>query len=78
MKLLNVEPTEVEALTVFAINCFMCADTHYVSRVSTVGDAVDEAAKAGWYGYETEGEVCSTACPKCIKEVQENEAEQNK
>ena len=75
MKLFNVDPTEVEVLSVFAINCFMCSDTHYISRVTTVGDAIDHAAKDGWHGYETDGEVCSTACPRCIKEVKENEAE---
>lgn len=78
MKLLNVDPTEVEVLSVFVINCFMCANTHYVSRVKTVREAIEYAAKDGWHGYETDSEVCSTACPKCIKEVQENEVEHSK
>jgi len=76
MKLLNVEPTEVEVLTVFAITCFMCTNKHYISGVRAVGDAIDKAAEAGWHGYETAAEVCSTACPKCIQEVKENEAEE--
>ncbi|MGS0695298.1 hypothetical protein [Shewanella sp. 0m-4] len=78
MKLLNVEPTEVEVLSVFVITCFMCTGTNYISRVSTVGEAINKAAADGWHGYETDGEVCSTACPKCIQEVKENEAESKK
>jgi len=76
MKLVNVDPTEVEVFHVFAITCFMCTDTHFVSRAKSVGEAIEKAAEAGWHGYETAGEVCSTACPKCIKEVRENEAEE--
>ncbi|NRD73235.1 hypothetical protein HQQ94_08260 [Shewanella sp. VB17] len=75
MKLFNVDPTEVEVLTVFAINCFMCANTHYVQRERTVGDAINSAAKDGWHGYEIDSETCSAACPTCIQEVKENEAE---
>ncbi|MFT5788036.1 hypothetical protein [Shewanella sp. GutDb-MelDb] len=75
MKLCNVEPTEVEAISVFVINCFNCADKHYVSLCKTVQEATDAAAKEGWHGYETDDEVCSTACPKCIKEAIQNEAE---
>lgn len=75
MKLREVEPTELRVFHVFGVTCFMCGDNHYVTGASTVGEAIAQAALAGWHGYETDGEVCSTACPKCIKEAEENEAE---
>ncbi|ABZ75880.1 conserved hypothetical protein [Shewanella halifaxensis HAW-EB4] len=75
MRLLNVEISEVEKLTLFAITCFMCDEKFYVTTASTVEEAVDKAAAVGWHGYETIDEVCSTACPKCIANAKQDEAE---
>ncbi|MCL1050364.1 hypothetical protein L2755_12095 [Shewanella abyssi] len=73
MKTRDIEPTEIEVMSVFVITCFMCSEKHYVSLVKSVSEAIQSASKEGWHGYETDDETCSTACPKCIKEARENE-----
>ncbi|PKG74821.1 hypothetical protein CXF86_11055 [Shewanella sp. GutCb] len=75
MKIRDIEPTEIEVMSVFVITCFICSEKHYISLVKSVSEAINSATKEGWHGYETTDETCSTACPKCIKEAQDNETE---
>lgn len=78
MKLANIDACEIKVATVYVITCFMCdKELHLAATAidSNVGDAAAMAATQGWHSYQTDDESCSIACPSCIKEVQENEAE---
>ena len=77
MKLADVEKSEINIASVYELKCFMCDKTLYIDFFGTgsVSDAAKTAASQGWHSYETSSECCSIACPSCIKEVQENEAE---
>lgn len=78
MKLANVELSEIRVVSLYVITCFICENqTHILASEtdSSVGDAAVMAASKGWHSYETSDESCSVACPRCIKEAQENEVE---
>ncbi|MCU8013664.1 hypothetical protein [Shewanella sp. SM74] len=78
MKLANIELSEIRVVSVYVITCFMCENqTHFAASEidASVGDAAAMAASQGWHSYETADESCSVACPRCIKEAQENEVE---
>lgn len=75
MKLGNIGKSEIGVASVYEIRCFMCDTTLYIDFFGAggVSDASKTAASQGWHSYETSTECCSSACPSCIKEVQENE-----
>ncbi|HCD15488.1 hypothetical protein [Shewanella sp.] len=78
MKLANVELSEIRVVSLYVITCFMCENqTHFPASETdaSVGDAAVMAASRGWRSYETSDESCSVACPRCIKEALEREAE---
>lgn len=77
MKLDRVDVNEITIQAVYVINCFMCDNTLYIPWTSAAIDAAVAAASQGWHSYETADEHCSIACPSCIKEAKENEAEAN-
>ncbi|MGI2144475.1 hypothetical protein [Shewanella frigidimarina] len=78
MKLANIELSEIRVVTFYVITCFMCDKQLHLAASeieASVGDAAAMAASQGWHSYETSDESCSVACPRCIKEVQENQEE---
>jgi hypothetical protein len=78
MQLANVDMSEISVQAVYVICCFLCDQELSLSaEISTVGDAAVVAASQGWHSYEISDESCSVVCPSCIKEVQQNEAEES-
>ncbi|MGL6124625.1 MAG: hypothetical protein ACRC1W_16880 [Shewanella sp.] len=76
MKLTNIDPAEITVIAVYVLTCYMCdKQLHLATEDCSVGDVAFSAATQGWHSYQTADESCSIACPSCIKEVQENEAE---
>jgi hypothetical protein len=78
MKLANIDLSEIRITSLYVVTCFMCENqTHFAAGDvdASVGDAAVMAASQGWHSYETSDEHCSVACPRCIKEVQQNEKE---
>jgi hypothetical protein len=77
MELANIDTTEIKAVTVYLVPCFMCEKELYVTADCNIGDVAHRAAAQGWHSYQTADETCSIACPTCIAEVTENELEMN-
>jgi hypothetical protein len=78
MQLANIDMSEISVQAVYVICCFMCDQELSLSaEIGAVGDAGVVAASQGWHSYETSDESYSVACPSCIKEVQQNEAEES-
>ncbi|WP_413472342.1 hypothetical protein [Shewanella baltica] len=78
MKLANVDLSEIRVVSLYVITCFFCEKPLHLAASeidASVGDAAAMASSQGWHSYETADESCSVACPSCIKEAQENEAE---
>ncbi|MGI2025561.1 hypothetical protein [Shewanella glacialipiscicola] len=80
MKLAHIDLSEIRVVSLYVITCFMCENQLHLAASEidasySVGDAATIAASQGWYSFETADECCSVACPRCIKEVQQNEGE---
>jgi len=76
MKLSNVEIDEITVIAVYVVGCCNCENRlHLSTEDCNVGEVAFKAASQGWHRVETADEITSIACPKCIREIKDNEAD---
>lgn len=69
--------TELEIVKGYQITCTCCTKTHFIPRKSlnVVADITEALNQSGWQKAINDNEYFVCVCPKCVKELQENELE---
>ena len=71
LKLGPIREGDINAAVSFQVTCYVCMAPLFISGVERLDDVVRKAGGIGWHSVETGNDTVSTACPDCIKEMQE-------
>lgn len=69
--------TEIELVSGYQVTCNSCTDTLFIPRKhrSVITSITEGLSRSGWQKAVNDNEYFVCVCPKCVKELQENELE---
>lgn len=70
------DTAEMDIITMVHCVCCICTNQETVPAASKDTGAI-QLQKLGWRAYERDDETGANACPACVKELEEIEAEDN-